>query len=319
MPQHSCREFLPTTPCPKMVNLPDSLYEDYTRCMVNFPSVSDSSPTMRMIIKWIDDLHNMIPSTVDFALENLTIHRKKFEILPRLLWKSRCTVAMMLQEIMKIYPHTSRPVYSQNRMHHRVYNILLLFQCITHYPDTRNGFITADMPYYFYPLMDINLTDKPLECLRLGALGVIAHMLKPPVDVAVVLYLVNTNCLQHCTKAIEIGSTESKTLAVFIFNKILSTAEGLQYCCVLPDRFFLIDGFLKKLLVYLATMATPSPSLFNLVVGCYAKLSNKPRARRGLRRYIPVLLFNGTFAGLLAEDPVAERYRQELIRNLEMK
>lgn len=39
--------------------------------------------------------------------------------------------------------------------------------------------VAADMPNYFYPLMDINLTDKPLECLRLGALGVIAHMLKP--------------------------------------------------------------------------------------------------------------------------------------------
>ncbi|KAG2332792.1 hypothetical protein Bca52824_003972 [Brassica carinata] len=206
----------------------------------------------------------------------------------------------MLQEIMNIYPHISRPVYSHNGMHHRVYNILLLFQCITHYPDTRNPFLTAGMQHYMYPLMDINLTDKPLECLRLGALGVIAHMLRPPVDVAVVRCLVNTNCLQHCTKAIEIGLTESKTFAVFIFKNILSTGEGLQYCCVLPDRFFLIDGLLKMLLVYLTTIATPCPSLFNLVVECYAKLSYKPRARRGLRRYPPTMLFNGTFARLLA-------------------
>ncbi|KAF8096083.1 hypothetical protein N665_0318s0031 [Sinapis alba] len=274
-----------------MVNLPDSLYEDYTRLMVNVPSASAStfqpSPDLRMIIKWVDDLHSTIPSTVDFALQNLTTHRKKFEILPWLLWKSRCTMAMMLQ-------------------------------CITHYPETRNGFLTADMPNYFYPLMDIGLTDKPLECLRLGALGVIAHMLKPPVDVAVVRYLVDTSCLDHCTKAIEIGSTESKTLAVFIINKILSTGVGLQYCCVLPDRFFFIDGLLKKLLVYLTTMPTPCPSLLNLIVGCYAKLSYKPRARRGLRRYLPAMLFNGTFASLLAKDPAAEGYRRELIKNLEM-
>ncbi|KAL0710586.1 hypothetical protein Bca4012_017564 [Brassica carinata] len=297
-----------------MVNLPENLYEDYTRLKVNFPSASGStfppSPDIRTIIRWINDLHKKIPSTFDFTLQNLTTHREKFEILPRLLWNSRCTVAMMLQEIMNIYPHISRPVYSHNGMHHRVYNILLLFQCITLYPDTRNPFLTADMPFYFYPLMDINLTDKPLECLRLGALGVIAHMLKPPVDVAVVLYLVKTNCLQHCTKAIEIGLIESKT--------ILSTGEGLQYCCVLPDRFFLIDGLLKNLLVYLTTMAKPCPSLFNLVVGCYAKLSYKPRARRGLRRYLPAMLFNGTFARLLAEDPASERYRQELIKNLEI-
>ncbi|KAL0844179.1 hypothetical protein Bca101_017425 [Brassica carinata] len=282
-----------------MANLPDSLYEDYTRSMVNFPSALDStfppSPNIRMIINWIDDLHKKIPSTFDFALENL------------------------ITEIMNIYPHISRPVYSHNGMHHRVYNILLLFQCITHYPDTRNPFLTAGMQHYMYPLMDINLTDKPLECLRLGALGVIAHMLRPPVDVGVVRCLVNTNCLQHCTKAIEIGLTESKTFAVFIFKNILSTGEGLQYCCVLPDRFFLIDGLLKMLLVYLTTIATPCPSLFNLVVECYAKLSYKPRARRGLRRYPPTMLFNGTFARLLAEDPASERYRQELIKNLEMK
>ncbi|WZY81672.1 hypothetical protein YC2023_028056 [Brassica napus] len=167
------------------------------------------------------------------------------------------------------------------------------------------AFVPADMQYYFYPLMDINVTDPRLECLRIGALGVIAHMLRPPVDPAAVCYLVNTSCLQHCTKAIEIGSTESKT--------------GLQYCCVLPDRFFFIDGLLKRLLMYLTTMARPCPSLFNLLVGCYTSLSYKPRARRGLRRYLPDMLFNNTFASLLAADPAAERNRRELIKNLEMK
>ncbi|RID69567.1 hypothetical protein BRARA_C01654 [Brassica rapa] len=283
-----------------MVNLPDSLYEDYTISRVNLPSALAStvppSPDIRMIIKWVNDLHNNIPSTFDFALQNLTIHRKNFEILPRLLWKSHFTVAMLLQV-----------------------QFLPTNLCITHYPETRNCFLKADMQYYFYPLMDINVTDPRLECLRIGALGVIAHMLRPPVDPAAVCYLVNTSCLQHCTKAIEIGSTESKTIAVFIINKILSTGEGLQYCCVLPDRFFFIDGLLKRLLMYLTTMARPCPSLFNLLVGCYTSLSYKPRARRGLRRYLPDMLFNNTFASLLAADPAAERNRRELIKNLEMK
>ena len=34
------------------------------------------------------------------------------------------------------------------------------------------------MPNYFYPLMDTGLIDKSDECMRLAALGVIAHMLK---------------------------------------------------------------------------------------------------------------------------------------------
>ncbi|WZY81671.1 hypothetical protein YC2023_028055 [Brassica napus] len=63
-----------------MVNLPDSLYEDYTISRVNLPSALAStvppSPDIRMIIKWVNDLHNNIPSTFDFALQNLTITTK---------------------------------------------------------------------------------------------------------------------------------------------------------------------------------------------------------------------------------------------------
>lgn len=101
----------------------------------------------------------------------------------------------------------------------------------------------AEMPHYLFPLMDINLTDKPIECLRLGALGVLAHMLKAvhtvvsssftayifvtkilniilnislvlqPIDGAAVRFLMDNGALRYCIKAIEIGSTESKTVS----------------------------------------------------------------------------------------------------------
>ncbi|XP_048636736.1 CCR4-NOT transcription complex subunit 9-like [Brassica napus] len=321
-----------------MANLPDSLYEDYSTSKLTLPSASSFAPTttvvpfpdMDTIIQWINDLHNEIPFVSNSALQNLVTHRNTYEILPLLLWKSPCTMTMMLQEIVKIYPHISTPVHSREGKPPRAYNILLLFQCIAHYPETRGYFLKAEMPHYLFPLMDINLTDKPIECLRLGALGVLAHMLKAvhtvvsfsftayifvtkrlniilnislvlqPIDGAAVRFLMDNGALRYCTKAIEIGSTESKTVSVFILNKILSTNEGLQYCCVLADRFFLIDGLLKKLLVYLSSMTNPSPSLFNLIAGCYAKLSQKPRAREGLWRFPPVMLLNGTFASLFA-------------------
>ncbi|XP_033147674.1 CCR4-NOT transcription complex subunit 9 isoform X3 [Brassica rapa] len=291
-----------------MANLPDSLYEDYSTSKLTLPSASSFAPTttvvpfpdMDTIIQWINDLHNEIPFVSNSALQNLVTHRNTYEILPLLLWKSPCTMAMMLQEIVKIYPHISTPVHSREGKPPRAYNILLLFQCIAHYPETRGYFLKAEMPHYLFPLMDINLTDKPIECLRLGALGVLAHMLKAPIDGAAVRFLMDNGALRYCIKAIEIGSTESKTVSVFILNKILSTNEGLQYCCVLADRFFLIDGLLKNLLVYLSSMTNPSPSLFNLIAGCYAKLSQKPRAREGLWRFPPVMLLNGTFASLFA-------------------
>ncbi|KAF2603938.1 hypothetical protein F2Q70_00025271 [Brassica cretica] len=42
-------------------------------------------------------------------------------------------------------------------------------------------------------------------------------------------------------------------------------------------------------------------------------------AREGLWRYPPVMLLNGTFASLLAEDPDAVNYRKQLIRNMQSK
>ncbi|KAF8047274.1 hypothetical protein N665_3117s0002 [Sinapis alba] len=309
-----------------MANLPDSLYEDYSSYKLTWPSSASTLttnvvpfPDMDTIIQWINDFHNDISFISDFALHNLVTHKNTYEILPLLLWKSPCTVTKMLQEIVKTYPHISTPVHSEDGRPPRAYNVLLLFQCIAHHPETRGYFLKAKMPYYLFPLMDINLTDKPLEYLRLGALGVLAHMLKAPLDGVAVRFLMDKGALRYCTKAIEIGSTESKTVSVYILNKMLSTDEGLKYCCVLADRFFLIDGLLKKLLVYLSSMKNPSPSLFNLIAGCYAKLSQKSRAREGLWRFPPVMLLNGTFDSLLAEDPDAVYYRKQLIRNMQSK
>ncbi|KAL0863769.1 hypothetical protein Bca101_042887 [Brassica carinata] len=303
-----------------MANLPDSLYEDYSRHKLTWPVGSASAPTttivplpdMGTIIQWINDLHNEIPFISDFALQNLVTHRNSYEILPLLLWKSPCTVTMMLQF------HSISAGDRENLSTHLNSSTLSGREATSSVQ--HSAFVPAEMPHYLFPLMDIDLTDKPLEFLRLGALGVLAHMLKAPIDIAaVVRFLMDNGALRYCTKAIETGSTESKIVSVFILNKILSTDEGLQYCCILADRFFLIDGLLKKLLVYLSSMTNPSPSLFNLIAGCYAKLSQKSRAREGLWRFPPVMLLNGTFASLLAEDPDAANYRKQLIRNMQSK
>jgi CCR4-NOT transcription complex subunit 9 len=85
----------------------------------------------------------------------------------------------------------------------------------------------------------------------------------------------------------------------------------------LADRFYVIDELLKKVLFYLSNMVRPPSSLFSLVTGCYVKLSQNSRARNGIRRYTPFLLFDGTFSRLYAEDPVAANNRIQLLQNLD--
>lgn len=127
--------------------------------------------------------------------------------------------------------------------------------------------VVAEMPHYLFPLMDIDLTYKPLECLRLGALGVLAHMLKAvhthyivssftayifvtkrlniilnislvlqPIDGAAVRFLMDNGALRYCTKAIEIGSTESKTVSFlrhiyWLLDYILKKKENVTNQC----------------------------------------------------------------------------------------
>ncbi|KFK31148.1 hypothetical protein AALP_AA6G074800 [Arabis alpina] len=318
------------------LNLPDSLYEDYSQLTPTWSSSGASSsstpvmittalppppPNVDMIFRWIIDLHDPRHFVSGFALQNLADNKNDIEILPLLLWDSPGVVSMLLGEVVRAYRYIRFPVFSLHQMSMRVYNVLLLFQCIAHHPETKTRFLRAKMPHYFYPLMDIGYPDKPFEMLRLGALGVIAHLLKAvhPVDADVVRFLMDTSALGHCTTAVEVGTSESKILAVFILHKIMSTNEGLQYCCVLVDRFLAIDDLLKLVLVYLSTMNRPSLTLFNLVAACYARLSQKSRALVSLRRYPPVMLLDGPFASLLAEDPSTDNFRRQLIENLENK
>ncbi|EOA28413.1 hypothetical protein CARUB_v10024619mg [Capsella rubella] len=321
-----------------MLNLPDSLYEDYSKLKLTSPSSSYASsssappplpaltiipqPTIMMIFQWISDLHK--PNTFEsyFALHNLAHHRNNFEFLPCLLWESHATAFIMLQDVIAVYRHivghiSSLPFPPPQLNPLRAYNVLLLFQSIAYHPETRGRFIKAKMPNYLFPLIDVGVTERPYERIRLAALGVIAHMLKASQDGVAVRYLMDSSAVGHLVKTVEFGSTDSKTVAAFILHKIMSSAEGLQYCCVLADRFFVINDLLKKLLNYLGTMVRPSPALLNLVVGCYSKLSQKSRARDGLRRYTPGLLFDGTFARLIAEDPVTENYWRQLVQNLD--
>ncbi|XP_010522357.1 PREDICTED: cell differentiation protein RCD1 homolog [Tarenaya hassleriana] len=304
-----------------MANLPDSLYEDYnlmaTLSSAAGASTSRAPPSVVTICRWINDLQ--FPPIREFALQNLSDNRNSFEDLALLLWSSTASVATLLQEVIGVYPELSLPILTL-RKSTRVYNALLLFQCIAKHPETRTKFLTAMMLHYFYPLLQTRYTDRPREYLRLGGLGILAQLLKGPDYGATVHLLIHSDAVRSCLHCIDVGDLPSQTLATFILHKILMTEEGLQYCCVLAERYFFIDSLLKQLLLKLATMnRPPPPSLLQLVAGCYYRLSMKARACEGIKQYIPVLLVDNTFAELLAEDPLANDYRNKLLLNLRNK
>ncbi|CAA7052066.1 unnamed protein product [Microthlaspi erraticum] len=244
-----------------MLNLPDHVYEDFGNSAGS--SVPANVIPLETIKRWIGIIQGQNIVLFDWALEKL------------------------VSELVKIYPYILLRPSSQQGIPHRVCNILLLFQCIAGNPETKEKFLKAKIAHYIFPLMDIGNMAAHFECLRLGALGVIDHLLNEPIDGAAVRFAMDTGVLHYCAKGVEFGCSQSKLHAVSIIESMLRTPKGLQYCCVLADRFFVIDGLLKKLLAYIPTMKVDGTctEMFCLVVSCYAKLSQKSRARDGLRCY----------------------------------
>ena len=74
------------------------------------------------------------------ALQELSKKRENFSNLAPYLWYSVGTLAILLQEIVTIYPSLAPPQLGQN-LSNRVCNVLGLLQCLALHADTRSYFL----------------------------------------------------------------------------------------------------------------------------------------------------------------------------------
>ena len=95
----------------------------------------------------------------------------------------------------------------------------------------------------------------------------------------------------------ETGSELSKTVAIFIVQKILLDETGLQYICHTYERFFAVGTVLSNMVTQLVD--SQAVRLLKHVVRCYLRLSDNPRAREALRACLPEPLRDNTFNNLL--------------------
>ena len=80
------------------------------------------------------------PHKRDIVLQQLSKKRETFPYLAPMLWHSVGTVAVLLQEIIAIYPALSPPTLD-SAASSRVCNALALLQCVAGHPDTRKEFL----------------------------------------------------------------------------------------------------------------------------------------------------------------------------------
>lgn len=123
----------------------------------------------------------------------------------------------------------------------------------------------------------MNTTSKtrPFEYLRLTSLGVIGALVKQSDNAPVITFLLSTEIIPLCLRIMETGSELSKTVAIFIVQKILLDDVGLSYVCQTYERFYAVGTVLSNMVTGIEE--TGAVRLLKHVVRCYLRLSDNPR------------------------------------------
>lgn len=140
-----------------------------------------------------------------------------------------------------------------------------------------------------------------------------------------------TEIIPLCLRIMETGSELSKTVAIFIVQKILLDDNGLNYICATYERFYAVGTVLSNMVAQLVESQTAR--LLKHVVRCFLRyvacrvfdalelicslsLSDNARAREALRQCLPEPLRDATFSSVLRDDAATKRCLAQLLINL---
>ncbi|KAI9005298.1 hypothetical protein BC832DRAFT_531449 [Gaertneriomyces semiglobifer] len=263
------------------------------------------------VYQLILDLNNQV--TREQALMELSKRREAYEDLAPILWHSFGVMSVLLQEIVSVYPMLMPPTLT-GPASNRVCNALALLQCVASHNETRRLFLDAHIPLFLYPFLNTTSKTRPFEYLRLTSLGVIGALVKQNDNSEVINFLLSTEIIPLCLRIMETGSELSKTVAIFIVQKILLDDMGLTYICQTYERFYAVGTVLSNMVNQL--VGQPTVRLLKHVIRCYLRLSDNPRAREALRQCLPEPLRDTTFTQTLRDDVTTKRCLQHLLLNL---
>lgn len=275
------------------------------------PNMEGEIVTAEHIEKLILELLNS--ETRELALLNLSRKREAFDDLAPILWHTYGVMSVLLQEIISVYPLLQPPTLP-GQASNRVCNALALLQCVASHTETRTLFLNAHIPLFLYPFLNTTSRTRPFEYLRLTSLGVIGALVKQNDNTDVINFLLSTEIIPLCLRIMETGSELSKTVAIFIVQKILVDDMGLNYICQTYERFCAVTNVLSNMVQNLAQ--SQSIRLLKHVIRCYLRLSDNPRAKEALRQCFPEELSNNTFSMILETDATTRRCLLTLLQNI---
>ena len=221
------------------INIPQKNTDIY--CLIDkIPESEESNNSLRILLE-LSDVQRR-----EDLFKQLINQRDKDCQLSVFLWFTPGIVAILLQEIISVYPHITNMSLSHT-LSDRICHVLGLFQCIALDHRTRPCFLRSNLHLYVYPLINTLNKQRPYEHLRVTSLGVIGALVKGDECTEAIRYLMKTELIVLCLRIMKKGYEMSRTVSVFIVLKILQDNIGLDYVCRTEERLNAVAGILKDM------------------------------------------------------------------------
>ena len=205
----------------------------------------------KIISKYILALKN--DETRDEAMKNLHSYNKNpSEKIGLYLWYSGGTMAVLLQELIKLYQYL--PPYNSKKIANESYNkaiqIAFFFECVALNSQTKKELIESGILVYIFPFLSIIPNSRNSLMIRTLTLRMLHTLIDKKLDIETFNILKQHQIMITLLKIVSNGKELDKKIACHIMKIIISNDMGLEYFCEVKQRLQALVFTFAQILVY---------------------------------------------------------------------
>ena len=204
-----------------------------------------------ILIKYISEIKN--ESTREKALTNYDLYdyyiKKSKEKIALFLWYSGGTVAVILQEMIKLYeyltPKNTKKI--SDEISCKAVNVIFLFQCLASNPITKKELIESEILVYILPFLSLTPNSKNTYVIKITTLGML-HTLSENCDIETFQFLEKYEIIPKLLSFIIYGKEKEREYSFRIIQNVINNLTVLDYICQVKERIKAISITFKKIL-----------------------------------------------------------------------
>ena len=254
----------------------------------------------KIISQYILELKN--EETRNEAIKKLYFYYSHHEELGKkisiYLWYSGGTIAVLLQELIKLYQFFSQ--FNSKKIGDETYNktiyILCLFKCLASNSQTKKELIESGILVFVFPFLSIVANSKYSYKIKISALGIL-HNLLDRFDIDIFNFLKDNGIILILIKLILYGKEIDKSIACHILCIIVSNITGLEYLCEVKERLKAATLSFKKILI-----SDDGIKLKKIVLKILLNLTENNEAKKMIKKELSDIFKNGRFYKNLDES-----------------